>query len=163
MGRGKQSPTSLKPVKLRSKKTATKKKVVVDDYPLTLGLIDDAAREYFSEGQCHSLAVSAAKRYNWDIAIVFDGDFPVHMVNVLPTGDYLDIFGKANSKDLLDDFAADKIKKTSLDKVIDMVESNTDGFWQPVNYSIAKSYLESLEELSQSGRSREKLRERYAF
>lgn len=66
---------------------------------LTAGKIDNAAREVFMNGQCHSLALAIHKLKGWDIYGITDsdGDF-IHILVSSPKG-YLDINGlDAHSK-----------------------------------------------------------------
>lgn len=68
------------------------------------GVIDDAAIELFTRGQCHALALAFAELLGWDIGVLTyhgPGYRPgAHLLAAAPDGTFIDIRGRCTRTDL---------------------------------------------------------------
>lgn len=69
-----------------------------DEIELTPGVLDDAAREAFTCGQCHAMALALHEHTGWDLAGAewehYDGvEYPGHVFVVDPDGNPFDVNG----------------------------------------------------------------------
>ena len=105
MGRGGRTGAQLKTgggSTRRSQKveTITIKGTFDRDFPVTPGVIDEAAEEAFMSGQCHALAYEVHKRTGWEIAGLLDVEKDVfHLFNITPEGKAVDIMGSVDHKE----------------------------------------------------------------
>lgn len=89
----------MKNVNVRTQ--AGPQELTIDDYGF--GIIDQAAREAFTQGQCHALAREINRMTGWEMVGIGDSpDSPAHVVTLCPQlGKYVDIYGATWLDDLI--------------------------------------------------------------
>lgn len=109
-------------------------------------VIDSSVRRFFTQGQCHALALAIHERTGWDVAILsYDENDPVaagdHVVCIDPRNRGVDIDGFQDLLELESNWDMDIVKVDP-----EILEIELDGFngWDEMDMETARAWVDTV-------------------